>query len=328
MLTHRPRRLRQHPHLRQLVREHRLSVHDLIYPLFIDQNLSDQALPVGAMPGVLRHSLKSLPDELAQLQALGLKNLLLFGIPTHKDAEASGAHAEEGIVQQALRQIRAAYGQEFYLITDVCNCEYTDHGHCGLLAGADVDNDSTLALLARTALSHARAGADMVAPSDMMDGRVGYLRAQLDQAGFTQVPIMAYSAKFASGFYGPFREAADSTPQFGDRRSYQMDPANGREAMREIALDLAEGADIVMVKPGLAYLDLVWQARQLSSVPIALYNVSGEYSMVKAAAAQGWIDERRIVLETFYSFKRAGADLIISYHSKDVARWLREDSEL
>ncbi|PIQ25310.1 porphobilinogen synthase [bacterium (Candidatus Blackallbacteria) CG17_big_fil_post_rev_8_21_14_2_50_48_46] len=324
MLIHRPRRLRHSAHIRNMVREHRLSVDDFIYPLFVDENLVDDSQAIGSMPGIVRHSLNTLKWELEDLQELGVRNLLLFGIPASKDAHASQAHAEEGIVQKTLHQIRKDYADTFYLITDVCNCEYTDHGHCGIIVNQDVDNDQTLDLLSRTALSHARAGADMVAPSDMMDGRIGHMRASLDQAGFQNLPIMAYSAKFASAYYGPFREAADSAPQFGDRRSYQMDPPNGREALREISLDLEEGADIVMVKPGLAYLDLVWQAKQISDVPVALYNVSGEYSMVKAAAEKGWIDEKKIVLETFYSFKRAGADLIISYHSKEVAAWLKD----
>lgn len=325
MLIHRPRRLRKSAHIRELVREHRLHPADFIYPLFIDENLEDGAVPIPSMPGIVRHSLNSLKWELEELQELGLTHLLLFGIPREKDAMASQAHARTGIVQQALRWIREHWEQQFFLITDVCNCEYTDHGHCGIIVDADVHNDHTLNLLARTALSHVQAGADMIAPSDMMDGRIGFLRQALDKAGYEQTPIMAYSAKFASAYYGPFREAADSAPQFGDRRSYQMDPPNGREALREIQLDLEEGADIVMVKPGLAYLDLVWQARQIANVPVALYNVSGEYSMVKAAAEKGWIDEQRVVLENFQAFKRAGADLIISYHSKDVARWLKHD---
>lgn len=323
MLIHRPRRLRKSAHIRQLVREHRLHVADLIYPLFIDENLNEGFLPIPSMPGIVRHSLESLKTELEELVELGLTHILLFGIPRQKDALASQAAAPTGIIQRTLRWIRSQWGQTFFLITDVCNCEYTDHGHCGLLVDGDVDNDQTLELLAHTAISHAQAGADMVAPSDMMDGRVGYLRQSLDKAGYTQIPIMAYSAKFASAYYGPFREAADSAPQFGDRRSYQMDPANGREALREVQLDLEQGADIIMVKPGLAYLDLVWQVRQQVQVPVALYNVSGEYSMVKAAAQKGWIDEQRVVLENFYAFKRAGADLIISYHSKDLARWLK-----
>lgn len=324
-MIHRPRRLRQSALLRDLVREHRLHLDDFVYPLFIDQQLTNTPRPLASMPGVLRHSLSSLIEELKELEQLKIRNLLLFGIPQSKDDIASSGHAEDGIVQQALRAIRQAYAKKFYLITDVCNCEYTDHGHCGILNNGDVDNDLTLELLVKTSLSHAQAGADMVAPSDMMDGRVGAIRRALDQAGFPHLPIMAYSAKFASGFYGPFREAADSTPAFGDRRSYQMDPANGREALKEVRLDLAEGADIVMVKPAMSYLDLVWQIKQMTEVPVAVYNVSGEYSMIKAAAANGWLDERKVVLETLNSFKRAGADIIISYHTKDLARWMLED---
>lgn len=321
-MLYRPRRLRQSANMRNLVREHHLHLDDFIYPIFVDQTLSDEPRAIGSMPGILRHSLKSLPRELERLRELGLSHLLLFGIPAEKDAVATQAHAEDGIVQQALRQIRRDFGHEFQLITDVCNCEYTDHGHCGILKGEDVDNDATLDLLSQVALSHARAGADMVAPSDMMDGRVGAIREALDDQGFSEVPIMAYSAKFASAYYGPFREAADSAPQFGDRRTYQMDPANGREALKETLLDLEEGADIVMVKPALAYLDLVWQIRQSCEVPVAVYNVSGEFSMIKAAAQVGYIDEQKVVLETLTSFKRAGADIIISYHAKDLATWV------
>ncbi len=323
---HRPRRLRRSPLMRDLVRENRLHLDEFIYPLFIDETLTNNPRPLGSMPGILRHSLQSLLAELEELEQLKVRNLLLFGIPKEKDALASGAYDDNGIVQQALRTIKEHYGNRFQLTTDVCNCEYTDHGHCGILKNEDVDNDPTLELLAKTAVSHARAGADIIAPSDMMDGRVGAIRDALDDAGFENLPIMAYSAKFASAFYGPFREAADSTPSFGDRRSYQMDPANGREALKEVQLDLAEGADIVMVKPALAYLDLVWQIKQSVDVPVAVYNVSGEYSMIKGAAANGWINERQAVLETLTSFKRAGADIIISYHTKDLARWMMEES--
>lgn len=322
-MIHRPRRLRQSAALRDMVREHRLHLDDFVYPMFIDQALSDEPQAIASMPGIMRHSLDSLIDELKELKALNIRNLLLFGIPSHKDAVGSQGHAADGIVQQAIGVIREHFGSDFYIITDVCNCEYTDHGHCGILDGHHVDNDATLELLSKVALSHALAGADMVAPSDMMDGRVGAMRATLDQAGFSQIPIMAYSAKFASAFYGPFREAADSAPAFGDRRAYQMDPANGREALKEVRLDLQEGADIVMVKPALAYLDLVWQIKQKTDVPVAIYNVSGEYSMIKAAAAQGWIDEQRVTLETLYSFKRAGADIILSYHTKELAQWMQ-----
>lgn len=323
-MLHRPRRLRRNPHIRSMVREHRLHLDDFIYPIFIDQTLATGKTPIGSMPGIDRFSLAALPAELEQLAELGVKNLLLFGIPNEKDAVATQAHAEGGIVQQGLRAIKQQFQDTFYLVTDVCNCEYTDHGHCGILDGHDVHNDKTLDLLSRTAVSHAEAGADMVAPSDMMDGRVGAMRDALDDQGFENVPIMAYSAKFASAYYGPFREAADSTPQFGDRRTYQMDPANGREALKEVQLDLEEGADIVMVKPALAYLDLVRQIADSVDVPVAVYNVSGEYSMIHAAAQAGWIDEEKIVLETLTSFKRAGADIIISYHTRALAQWIKE----
>lgn len=323
-MIQRPRRLRQHSHLRDLVREHRLHLDDFVYPMFVDQTLTSGAKPISAMPGIDRFSLPALLKELESLAALGVNKLLLFGIPSHKDATGTQGYASDGIVQQALQAIRKNFGQQFYLITDVCNCEYTDHGHCGILDGDTVDNDKTLPLLQQAALSHAQAGADMVAPSDMMDGRVAAIRDALDGAGYDHTPIMAYSAKFASSYYGPFREAADSTPQFGDRRAYQMDPANGREALKETLLDLEEGADIVMVKPALAYLDLVWQIKQSVDVPVALYNVSGEYSMIKAAADKGWIDGKKVTLETLTSFKRAGADIIISYHTRELAQWLKE----
>ncbi len=320
----RPRRLRQHTHLRDLVREHRLHLDDFVYPMFVDQTLSSGSKPISAMPGIDRFSIPALLKELETLAALGVNKLLLFGIPSHKDAEGTQGYASDGIVQQALQAIRKNFGQQFYLITDVCNCEYTDHGHCGILDGETVHNDKTLPLLQQAALSHAQAGADMVAPSDMMDGRVAAIREALDSAGYEQTPIMAYSAKFASSYYGPFREAADSTPQFGDRRAYQMDPANGREALKETLIDLEEGADLVIVKPALAYLDLVWQIKQSVDVPVAVYNVSGEYSMIKAAADKGWIDGKKVTLETLTSFKRAGADIIISYHTPELARWLQE----
>jgi len=323
-MIQRPRRLRQHSHLRDLVREHRLHLDDFVYPMFVDQTLTSGATPIGAMPGIDRFSLPALLKELEQLAALGVNKLLLFGIPEHKDATGTQGYASDGIVQQALQAIRKNFGQQFYLITDVCNCEYTDHGHCGILDGDTVDNDKTLPLLQQAALSHAQAGADMVAPSDMMDGRVAAIREALDTHGYDHTPIMAYSAKFASSYYGPFREAADSTPQFGDRRAYQMDPANGREALKEVMIDLEEGADLVMVKPALSYLDLVWQIKQSVDVPVALYNVSGEYSMIKAAADKGWIDEKKVTLETLTSFKRAGADIIISYHTRQLAQWLQQ----
>lgn len=323
-MLHRPRRLRRNAHIRSMVRENHLRLDDFIYPLFVDQTLSEGSTPISSMPGIDRFSLKALPYELEQLARLGIKNLMLFGIPNEKDGVASQAYADDGIVQLALRDIRREFEDTFYLITDVCNCEYTDHGHCGILDGHDVHNDKTLDLLSRTAISHAAAGADMLAPSDMMDGRVLAMREALDAESFENIAIMAHSTKFASAYYGPFREAADSTPQFGDRRSYQMDPANGREALKEVQLDLEEGADIVMVKPALAYLDLVRQISDAVDVPVAVYNVSGEYSMVHAAAQADWIDEQKIVLETLTSFKRAGADIIVSYHTKALAQWMAE----
>jgi porphobilinogen synthase len=323
--THRPRRLRQHPCLRDLVRENRLSVHDVIYPLFVyhGKNLRQE---VPSMPGQFQLSLDRLGEAVAEVAELCIPGVLLFGIPDRKDPRGEVACDDEGIVQQAVRLIKRQF-PDLLVVTDVCFCEYTDHGHCGPLTETggrvDVDNDATLPLLARQAVSHARAGADVVAPSGMMDGMVAAIRAGLDEAGFQHLPILSYAAKFASAFYGPFRDAAESAPSFGDRRSYQMDPANGDEALREVALDLAEGADLVMVKPALAYLDLVRRVKERFGVPLVVYNVSGEYAMVKAAAANGWIDEERIVLETLTGFKRAGADIIITYHAKDVARWLR-----
>ncbi len=322
-MLHRPRRLRRNPHIRSLVREHRLHLDDFIYPIFIDQTLSSGSKPISSMPGIERFSLEALPYELEKLAELNIKHLLLFGIPTEKDDVASQAHAANGIVQQGLEQIRERFKDQFYLITDVCNCEYTDHGHCGILDGHDVHNDKTLDLLAKAALSHARAGADMVAPSDMMDGRILAIRDALNAEDYGHIPIMSYAVKFASAYYGPFREAADSSPQFGDRRSYQMDPANRREALKEAALDLDEGADIIMVKPALAYLDLVRQLADTTDVPVAVYNVSGEFSMIHAAAQAGWIDEKKVTLETLTSFKRAGADIIISYHTKALAQWIK-----
>ncbi|HEX7102538.1 MAG TPA: porphobilinogen synthase [Nitrolancea sp.] len=318
------RRLRRTEGMRRLVRETRLSVDELIYPLFITfGNGVHHEVP--SMPGVFQLSIDQLPFEIEELRRLGIGSVLLFGLPETKDELASGAYDEHGIVQEAIRAIKQI-DRELVVITDVCNCEYTSHGHCGILNGEDVDNDPTLDLLARTAVSHAAAGADIVAPSDMMDGRVAAMRHALDAAGFAQTPILSYAAKYASGFYGPFRDAADSVPAFGDRRSHQMDPANKREAYLEIQADLDEGADAVMVKPALAYLDVIAGARERFDVPIAAYNVSGEYAMVKAAALNGWIDEQRVVMETMTAIKRAGADLIITYHAKDVARWLRAES--
>lgn len=318
---YRPRRLRRTPTLRAMVRETTLGPADLIYPLFVEFGTGVRR-EVASMPGVFNLSLDQLPGEIDELEKLGIPAVILFGIPGEKDEAGSGAYAAEGIVQQAVRAIKA-HAPHFTVITDVCMCEYTSHGHCGVLDEAGcVMNDVTLEMLAQTAVSHAEAGADMVAPSDMMDGRVAAIRSALDAEGYSDVPIMAYSAKYASGYYGPFRDAADSAPAFGDRRAYQMDPANAEEAIREVALDVAEGADIVMVKPALAYMDIVRRVKDEFGYPTCVYNVSGEYAMVKAAARNGWIDEERVVLETLIGFRRAGADLIITYHAKDAARWL------
>ena len=323
----RMRRLRAHPRLRDLVREHRLTVDDLVYPLFIyhGTNLKRE---IRSMPGQFQVSLDRLGELVAEVVALRIPAVLLFGIPEHKDATGSGASESGGIVQEAVRLIKRQ-APDLLVITDVCFCEYTDHGHCGPMmtyadGRVDVDNDATLPLLAEQAVSHAEAGADVVAPSGMMDGMVGVIRSGLDAAGFTHVPVLAYAAKFASAYYGPFREAAESTPAFGDRRTYQMDPANGDEALREVEIDLAEGADFVIVKPALAYMDIVRRVKDRFHVPVAVYNVSGEYALIKAAAANGWVDERRMVLETLTGFKRAGADIIITYHALDAARWLAE----
>ncbi|MDZ4655349.1 MAG: porphobilinogen synthase [Coriobacteriia bacterium] len=321
--TYRPRRLRRTETLRAMMRENTLDAGDLIYPLFVKFGEGER-VEVASMPGVFQLTLDQLPAEIDELKALGIPAVILFGLPEYKDEAGTGAYAEDGIVQQAIRAIKA-HDPDFYVITDVCLCEYTSHGHCGALdEHGCVMNDVTLEMLASTAVSHAEAGADMVAPSDMMDGRVGAIRAALDAGGYTDVPIMAYSAKYASAYFGPFREAADSAPAFGDRRAYQMDPANGEEALRETALDIDEGADIVMVKPALAYMDVIRRVKDEFGYPTAAYNVSGEYAMVKAAAAKGWIDEKRVVLETLTGFKRAGADLILTYHAKDAARWLKE----
>ena len=323
-LIKRPRRLRGGANLRKMVRETRMDKSSLIYPLFVmEGNGIQEEIP--SMEGQYRYSLDRLPYKLEQLEKAGVNSIMLFGIPDHKDEVGSGAYAQDGIVQKALREAKSRF-PEMYYVTDVCMCEYTSHGHCGVLCGHDVDNDKTLELLAKTALSHAQAGSDMIAPSDMMDGRVAAIRKMLDRYDFQHVSIMSYSVKYASAYYGPFREAADSTPQFGDRKTYQMDPANSREAMKEVKLDIAEGADIVMVKPALAYLDIIRQVKDSFDYPVAAYNVSGEYAMVKAAAANGWIDEKRIVMETLLSMKRAGADMIISYHALDAARWLKEEA--
>ena len=316
--AYRPRRLRRNERIRALVRETTLSPDNLIYPIFVSPG-KNKAQPVSSMPGVAQLSVDLAVKECEEVQALGIPAVILFGIPDHKDSLGTEAYADSGIVQEAIRAVKEKV-PELLVITDVCLCEYTDHGHCGVIKNGDVDNDSTLELLAKEALSHARAGADIVAPSDMMDGRVGAIRQSLDQNGFEQIAIMAYAAKYASGFYGPFREAAESTPQFGDRRSYQMDPANADEALREVELDIREGADIVIVKPAMAYLDIVYRVKQKFGYPVAAYNVSGEYSMIKAAGQNGWIDEERIMLEVLFAIKRAGADMILTYFAKDVAR--------
>jgi porphobilinogen synthase len=315
--AYRARRLRKSEKLRELVRETRLSVTNLIYPLFVGPG-TNTVRPIASMPGIAQMSVDRAVAECRETAVLGIPAVILFGIPEKKDAIGSEAYADHGVVQQAVRAVKEAV-PDLIVMTDVCLCEYTDHGHCGLVKNGDVDNDATLELLAREALSHAQAGADIVAPSDMMDGRVGAIRKALDGHGFAGVAIMAYAAKYASGFYGPFREAAESTPQFGDRRSYQMDPANSDEAMREVELDISEGADIVMVKPALAYLDVIYRVKERFGYPVAAYNVSGEYSMIKAAGANGWVDEERIMLEVLLSIRRAGADMILTYFAKQVA---------
>ena len=313
----RPRRLRKNETIRNMVAETAVNPDALVYPMFVveGENVKEE---IPSMPGQHRFSIDEILKELEGCVALGLKSVLLFGIPSFKDEMASSAYDDDGIVQRAVRSIKTKF-PELYVITDVCLCEYMSHGHCGIVKeDGDVDNDATLELLAKTALSHAEAGADMVAPSDMMDGRVAAIREKLDESGYTNVPIMAYSAKFASAYYGPFRDAADSAPHFGNRKSYQMDVRNGREALHEVELDLEEGADIVMVKPGLAFLDVLRQTADMSNVPVAVYNVSGEYSMVKAAAKMGWIDENVVIRENLIAFKRAGADIIITYHAKEA----------
>ena len=321
----RMRRLRASAALRGLVRETQLQAGQLMLPMFVAETATGSE-PIAGMPGVERLSLAAAVEEAREAADLGIAAVLLFGVPAQKDEHGSGAWEEEGVVQAAVRAIKQAQ-PELLVVTDVCLCEYTDHGHCGVLRDdGTVDNDATLELLARTAVSHAQAGADLVAPSDMMDGRVGAIREELDGEGYSQTPILAYSAKFASAFYGPFRDAAGSAPSFGDRRGYQMDPANGREAVREALLDVEEGADMVMVKPALAYGDLIAAVRRATGLPVAAYNVSGEYAMVKAAAAAGHLDERAAVLEILTSLRRAGADTIVSYHAKDAARWLAEQS--
>jgi porphobilinogen synthase len=323
---HRPRRLRRSSALRNLVRETHLNAHNFVLPLFVSEKVQ-QRRPIASMPGVFQLSVKEAADEAQAAQDLGLQALLLFGIPKQKDEQASGAYAENGIVQEALRAIKSKC-PDLVTISDVCLCEYMSHGHCGVIR-IDGDrfhvlNDETVELLVRTALSHAEAGADIVAPSDMMDGRVGAIRAALDATGFDQTAIMSYAAKFASAFYGPFREAAESPPQFGDRRSYQMDFANAREALREVALDVDEGADIVMIKPALPYMDILWRVRERFGKPTAVYHVSGEYAMVKSAVEKGLLNERDAVLEIMTALKRAGADIIVTYWARELARWLRE----
>lgn len=308
--------------MRDLVRENQVHVDDLVYPVFIKEG-SNQKIPVDSMPGIYQYTIDRFDEELDRIVAAGIPAILIFGIPEHKDECGSQAYAKDGVTQRAIRAIKEKAPQ-LLVIADICLCEYTSHGHCGLVYGGKILNDQTLPLLSRMAVTLAEAGADIIAPSDMMDGHITALREGLDEHGFTDVPILGYSAKFASGYYSPFRDAAHSAPAFGDRRTYQMDPANGREAMREVEADVLEGADMVMVKPALAYLDIVRQVRDAYDLPLAVYNVSGEYSMVKAAAAQGWIDEKRIVMENMLAMKRAGADIIITYHALDIAAWLQE----
>jgi len=318
---YRSRRSRKNQYMRNLISETTVSVDDLIYPIFIvpGRRVKEE---INSMPGIYRNSIENAVKEIKQIDDLGIRGVLLFGIPEKKDELGSGGYDENGIIQRALREIKQKVG-DVLLITDICMCEYTSHGHCGIIKDGHVDNDETLGYLSKIALSHANAGADMVAPSDMMDGRVGSIRKSLDERGFKDVGIMSYSAKYASAFYGPFRDAADSTPEFGDRKSYQMDPPNVREALREIAQDIEEGADIVMIKPALPYLDVIRAAREEFNYPLAAYNVSGEYSMVKAAGNLGWIDDKLVMMEIITSIKRAGADIIISYFAKEVAKVLR-----
>jgi porphobilinogen synthase len=319
--THRPRRLRRSEALRGLVRETRLSASGLVYPMFVCPGTKVKKA-ISSMPGVYQQSVDQVLEEAKEVEALGLPAVILFGLPESKDARGTISTSTEGVVQRAIEGIRSS-NLKILVITDICLCEYTDHGHCGVIEHGEVANDATLPILAAQALSHARAGADIVAPSDMMDGRVAAIRETLDQHKFHDIAILAYAAKYCSGFYGPFREAADSAPQFGDRRGYQMDPANAREALKEVALDLEEGADMVMVKPALPYLDVIRRVRDAFDVPVGAYNVSGEYAMVKAAAEKGWVDEKRVVLEILTGIERAGADIILTYHAKDAARWLK-----
>lgn len=321
----RTRRLRMNKNLRAMVRENHVRVDELIYPVFVieGKNICE---PVESMPGICQYSLDRLPEELDRVVEAGVPAVLLFGIPAHKDEVGSGAYDPQGIVPKAIRLIREQY-HDLVVIVDVCLCEYTSHGHCGLIQGEEILNDETLPLLARASVVYAEAGADIIAPSDMMDKRVAAIRQALDEKGFVNTPIMSYSAKFASAYYGPFRDAAHSAPGFGDRKTYQMDPANGREALREVEQDLKEGADLIIAKPAMAYLDVLKEITTHYNVPVVAYNVSGEYAMVKAAAEKGWIDEKRIVMEHMTGFKRAGAKMIITYHALDVARWLREEEQ-
>ena len=316
----RPRRLRRTELLRGLVRETRLSTAGFIYPMFVCPG-TEVRREVSSMPGICQQSADQIVEECREVESLGIPGIILFGLPETKDARGSGSLASTGVVQKAIEAIRKA-NLQLLVLTDVCLCEYTDHGHCGIVENGEVANDATLEILAEQALSHARAGADIVAPSDMMDGRVAAIRGKLDANGFSSVAILSYAAKYCSGFYGPFREAAESAPQFGDRRGYQMDPANAREALKEVALDLEEGADMVMVKPALPYLDIITRVRERFEVPVAAYNVSGEYAMVKAAVQKGWLEEKRVVLEILTGIQRAGADIVLTYHAKDAARWL------
>jgi porphobilinogen synthase len=319
--THRPRRLRRSEALRGFVRETRLTTAGLVYPMFACPGTKVRT-EVKSMPGIYQQSADQIVEECREVVNLGIPAVILFGLPAHKDELASEAYDANGAVQRSIEAVRKA-NLDLLVITDVCLCEYTSHGHCGVVQGEEVLNDASVAILADAALSHARAGADIVAPSDMMDGRVGAIREKLDENGFEKVAILSYAAKYCSAFYGPFREAAQSSPQFGDRRSYQMDPANAREALREVALDLEEGADIIMVKPAMPYLDVIQRVRDRFDVPVAAYNVSGEYAMVKAAVQRGWLDEKRVVLEILTGIQRAGADMILTYHAKDAARWLK-----
>ncbi len=317
----RPRRLRRSEAIRTFVRETRLSVQSLVYPMFVRPGRKERA-EVRSMPGIYQQSVDQLVEECREVESLGIPAVILFGLPEHKDERGSEAVAASGVVPRAIEAIRKTK-LNLLVLTDVCLCEYTSHGHCGVVKDGVVLNDPTVEILAEQALAHARVGADIVAPSDMMDGRVAAIRRKLDEHGFSDVAILSYAAKYCSGFYGPFREAAQSTPQFGDRRSYQMDPANAREALREVALDIEEGADMIMVKPALPYLDVVRLVRDRFELPVAAYNVSGEYSMIKAAAANGWLDEQRVVLEVLTAIRRAGADIVLTYHAKDAARWLK-----